>query len=175
MRAALTGNFEAAQNELAFFQTNEYVGIFHDHDAILDAYMNETNIHGEIALMIAAENGHLNIVELILKQYATQEARDIAINQTYTYQDETLLMRAVQNGWVEMVQLLLEYHADTTLINTLDQTAEMIAKIKKSRARCFTNKRKFGRILKLLVAHRERRLQLVLLAHAWDEESDSDE
>ena len=80
------------------------------------------NEKGFTALMLAAQEGHTEIVELLLKNKANV---DLANNER-----STALMFATQNGHKEIVQLLLTKTADVNLKNSQGRTALMIATAK---------------------------------------------
>ncbi|MBO7537308.1 MAG: ankyrin repeat domain-containing protein [Alphaproteobacteria bacterium] len=71
------------------------------------------------SLMVAAENGFTNIVDLLLKNNANPNRRDL--------RDNTALIYASENGHVDIVKLLLENGADPDKKNRAGLTALMYA------------------------------------------------
>ena len=59
---------------------------------------------GDTALMLAAQRGHIELVNLLLKNGADVDARNL--------NGETVMMRAAENDRVAMVKILLAHHAD---------------------------------------------------------------
>ena len=86
---------------------------------------------GETSLMEAAEDGHLEIVELLLKAGANINHQD--------HSGETALMEAAQESKIECVKLLLEKGAavgilDADCLSALQRTKdETIAQLLRSR------------------------------------------
>ena len=71
------------------------------------------------ALHLAAGEGHLEVVKLLLEAKANREARDS--------EDRTALLLAANSGHAETVKLLLEVGADKGVFDSYDMTALHIA------------------------------------------------
>jgi len=69
-----------------------------------DHGFTESDLHGFTALMHAAQNGHLESVELLLKNKARYRQPN--------HSGETALMLAIQHGHFDVARLLLQYGAD---------------------------------------------------------------
>lgn len=99
IRAAETGDVNLAHEAI-----NEKANINH-----INIYLRP-NAYRKTPLMIAAGNGHAEVVRLLLKHNANINIQDDLCGNN-------ALMRATQNGHVEIVRFLLKHH---TNINTQD-------------------------------------------------------
>ena len=86
------------------------------NDAVINGKKEE---HGRTALMFAARQGHIAIVQLLLDHHANVDLQ--------TNNGSTALMVAAQEDHIAIVQLLLEHHADIALKSNRGNTALMIA------------------------------------------------
>jgi ankyrin repeat protein len=68
------------------------------------------------ALMMASQNGHLGIAQLLVERGAN-------VNATKTDNGKTALMRACEKGHLETVRFLLSRGAGKTARNTAGKTA----------------------------------------------------
>ena len=82
--------------------------------------INAQNKYGDTALMLASQNGHKDVVQLLLEKNAI-----VDIQNKYGM---TALMKASSRGDKKMVQLLLDHGADINLKNNDDKTAIDLAK-----------------------------------------------
>ncbi len=83
-----------------------YLGVDKDVGRFLSqgAYVNTTTMNGNTPLMLAAEEGHLSTVRMLVLHDAEIDKKD--------KQGLTPLMKAVLNGYAEIVALLLRSGAD---------------------------------------------------------------
>ena len=81
--------------------------------------INKKDSNGGTALTVAAQSGHLAIVQLLLEKGADIEAKDIL--------KETALMKAVRGGYFGIVQLLLKKGADVEAKDRWNETATIKA------------------------------------------------
>lgn len=89
---------------------------------LLDAKDNtEERIAGETPLMLAAKNGHVDAVKLLLNRGAKINARNP--DTPDSKKGMTALMLAAQQGHDEVVRVLLEHGADTTVETRFGRTA----------------------------------------------------
>lgn len=65
--------------------------------------------NGNTAMMIAAQNGHVDLVKLLIRKQANLNARNLKGN--------TALHMAIEYEYIECVDLLLDAGADKTIIN----------------------------------------------------------
>ena len=77
---------------------------------------------GMTALMIAAENGRVQIVQLLVKEGANLDFTSEQMRSGYT-----ALMIAVVEGHQEIVKLLIDAGADLNLTDIVGRTASMLA------------------------------------------------
>jgi ankyrin repeat protein len=75
--------------------------------------------HGETALIVALENRHTEVADLLVKNGANVNPRDSF--------DRTALMSSAMHGETEVVRALLSYGADANLKDHFDATALMFA------------------------------------------------
>ncbi|KAK9837819.1 hypothetical protein WJX74_005730 [Apatococcus lobatus] len=79
------------------------------------APLNESDHCGDPPLVLAAGNGHLTCVKLLLDEGADIEQRTVML--------ETPLIRCAHNGHFESVQFLVEQGADVNAIDLGENTA----------------------------------------------------
>lgn len=85
-----------------------------DLTLLLDAKTDiEERIAGETPLMLAAKNGHVDAVKLLLERGAQINARNPETPDSK--KGMTALMLAAQQGHDEVVRVLLEHGADVTI------------------------------------------------------------
>ena len=132
--AATKGDLKAVQSALKWANDNRFdeswtqggvsdrASGFTHHDTQFDnmfEYIDSRDGKGKSALMLAAGNGHTEIVELLVRNKADVNARD--------YDMLTPLMHAAQNGHVEIVKLLIRKKADVNARSKEGSTAWMYA------------------------------------------------
>lgn len=83
---------------------------------------NSYSYGGESLLHVAAKNGHLSMLKLLLERGANINIQDESGN--------TALHYAASNGKKDVVKYLLDQHADVAIINTKEQKAIDYASIK---------------------------------------------
>jgi ankyrin repeat protein len=89
---------------------------------LLDAKTDtEERIAGETPLMLAAKNGHVDAVKLLLDRGAQVNARNPEMPDSK--RGMTALMLAAQQGHDEVVRMLLERGADVTIKTRFGRTA----------------------------------------------------
>jgi ankyrin repeat protein len=84
------------------------------------AEINRTTTDGMSALWIASQNGHANVVELLIENNAE-------LNAKRTTDNRTALWMAAQNGHTDVAKLLIENGADLDIKATDNSTALMPA------------------------------------------------
>ena len=82
--------------------------------------VNRVNNHGHQVLMIAAHQGHIDIVKLLIKHGAN-------VNAKHKISGNTALIGAVFQGQKEMIKYLIEAGANLDEKNNQDQTALQMA------------------------------------------------
>ena len=81
---------------------------------------NSANKHGHQALMVAAHQGHIDIVKLLI-------SRNADINAKHSFSGNTALIGATHQGHIDMVKLLIDANADLNIKNNEEKTALQIA------------------------------------------------
>ena len=84
-------------------------------DGRVDATCVHRGVSGCTLLLIAAEHGHTQLVEVVLKHGAEADARDSG--------DSTALMAAALSGYEQVAEMLLRHGAGINLQNSLCGTA----------------------------------------------------
>ena len=84
------------------------------------------NSYGEIALIEASDNGHIEVVKLLIEAGADVNARD---------HGTTALMEASIDGYLEIVKMLIEAEADLNIqysgVIYLDSDKDAISHLKR--------------------------------------------
>ncbi|KAI1279211.1 Glycerophosphoryl diester phosphodiesterase family-domain-containing protein [Xylaria sp. FL0933] len=83
-------------------------------------HLNRKSIYGSTALHLAARDGKVDMIALLLQAGAN-------INATDHPRGWTPLSEAAVNGWAEVVQHLVEHGADSTITDSMGWTAKELA------------------------------------------------
>ncbi len=135
-----------------------------DENGTLLVDINTRNESGETALMIASDNGNLEVVRWVLSYEEDLSLKDVHgnnaliraakkgyfdvveellnkkanINSTNN-DNRTALMNASENGYIRVVKLLIKKGSHITLKDKYDQTTlDIVMAKKKRKKRCFT-------------------------------------